>query len=442
LALCALFAWFFGPRALVGYDLYQARRALAKPDVPAALRFLTAAEKREPDRAEVQYMLAAAFRRGALFKPALEHLERAKALGYPRRELERQEMMLRFQMGDVDELGPALTELLKRGGSDEVAEEVYEAMVLGYFSEYHIVEAEMILNHWLEWRPDSVPARLYLVRLYLSHGIHADSPQLEKDLRAILEIDSQQLDARLLLTDFLMHSKRLPEALAECEILRKQEPSDPRVGIELGLCHFQLGHMDESRREIEGSIERVKDANLVMQGLITLGQIAAADQDWQRAVEHYTSAVRLRPYDAVANYSLGTAMSKLGKSDEGEEQLRRYKVLQDQQLRMGEINDALVQDAGNVELRLEMATILIEQGRQADAAFWMLSVLRYDPNRREANEMLADFYEEAGKVRLANEYRDAARSGAALASPADNSPRENSPRENPPPNRPSSSRGP
>ncbi|HEV3023407.1 MAG TPA: tetratricopeptide repeat protein, partial [Pirellulales bacterium] len=242
------------------------------------------------------------------------------------------------------------------------------------------------------------------------------SPQLETNLREVLRIDPGHLTARLMLVDYLLSAKRVAEAQQECETCRKQAPDDPRVGIELGLYHFQMGQMGEARREIEGAIERVSDANLGMQGLITLGQIAAAEQDWQRAVEHYTRAVHLRPFDGVATYSLGTALSKLGKGDEAAKYVERYKLLAKQNEEIAEINGALVKDTANVDLRIKMAGILFEQGRKADAATWMLSALRYDPQRREAHELLAEFYEEAGKLELAQQHRDAARAGSSSSS--------------------------
>jgi tetratricopeptide (TPR) repeat protein len=424
LLLLGLVAWLFGPRVFVGYDLYRAHRALAKPDLAEAQSWLEAAQGRDPDRADVEYLLAGVHRRMVHFQKARTHLERARQLGYPRRDVERQEMMLLFQMGNVDEIGPGLTGLLERGGSDEVAEEVYEAMVLGYYSEFRVIEAEMILNYWLEWRPDSIPARLMRVRIYAARS---NSPEMEASLRDILRLDPGHLTTRLMLADYLLFVKRVAEALAECEICRKQAPDDPRVGVELGLCHFQLGQMDTARGEIEGAIDKVNDANLRLQGVITLGQIAAADQQWQLAVDCYKQAVQMRPYDPAATYSYGTALSSLGKNDEGQFQLQRYKVLAEQDSKMTEINDALVKDTNNVDLRIEMGKILVEQGRMSDAAIWMLSALRYDPARLEANEMLAGFYEEAGKVDLAQQYRDAARGGADSSRPSSNGPTSRGP---------------
>jgi Tfp pilus assembly protein PilF len=51
----------------------------------------------------------------------------------------------------------------------------------------------------------------------------------------------------------------------------------------------------------------------------------------------------------------------------------------------------------------------LEIGDKAKAAKYMLSALRYDPELKEAHEMLADFFEEQGRADLAREHRDRAR---------------------------------
>ena len=402
---------FLGPYVLIGYDISQARRALAKLAWRDALDWLHAAQSRQPERAETEFLLGTVYRRSGLLRPAREHLERARALGYSPREVKRQELMLLFQMGDIGAAESSLTKMLARGGNDDMAEEIYEAMAVGYLTEHRAQEAATTLSHWIVWRPESMSARLLRVHLF---GAMNDSNQLEAELREILRIDPGRIAQRLALVDHLRNKKQIEEAIAECEVCRKQAPDDHRVSVQLGLCHYELGQLDEARRELDPAATLVVDLGLKMQGLVRLGQLASDAKDWEGAVNYYTKAVQARPCDMAANYGLGLALSRWGKLELAERHLERSRVLSSQDERMDDINLLLVRDAENVELRLEAARILQDQGRKADAAAWMMSVLRHAPRRREAHEFLAEFYDEKGRADLAQRHRDDARTDSSL----------------------------
>ncbi|HEV3005398.1 MAG TPA: hypothetical protein VGX78_13110, partial [Pirellulales bacterium] len=144
-------------RTAVLVDLQQARRALAQSDLNRAHDWLQAALERQPDNAELHYLLARVYRRDTLYLRAKEQLERAAALGWPQDDLELQRTMLLFQMGDIREA--ELTALLARGVDDELAEEVYDALMTGYMTEYRMQDADRCLEHWVAWQPRSVAAR-------------------------------------------------------------------------------------------------------------------------------------------------------------------------------------------------------------------------------------------------------------------------------------------
>ncbi len=395
---------FLGPSVLVAYDLRQTRSALAEVDLPGALNWLRAAELRAPDRADVQFLLGVVYRRSQVYLLARRHFERALALGYSRRQIERQEWMLLFQMGYTRDVEPLLKKLLERDPGDELAEDIYEAMVLGYLADHRVPDAGYCTDHWVEWRPESVRARL--VRLYM-YEVVSDSTKLQTELREILRIDPGRVAQRLRLAKMLLDLKRVDEALAECETCRKQAPNDPRVSVGLGACHFQLGRIDEAKREMESALANPLDPPSRLEALTVLGQVASAEHDFELARRCCTEALELRPHDATAAYGLGVALSRLGQNELAQEQLKQSQQLLDQDRRVSEINRALIKSPENVQLRLEMARIIAEQGPMANAAAWMQSVLRYDPNCREAHQLLATFFEEHGKPDLAQVQREA-----------------------------------
>ncbi|HUY37133.1 MAG TPA: tetratricopeptide repeat protein [Pirellulales bacterium] len=404
---------FLAPRAFVAYDLYQARRAMALVHPTEALSWLQAAERREPDRAEVQFLLGAVYRRSGAFRPARQHLERALALGYSRKEVERQDWMMLFQMGHVSEVEPLLTKLLERGVSDELAEDVYEAMVIGYLSDHRVREAGVFSDYWIGWRPDSLRARL--MRAYMYEGVF-NLEKLQSELGEVLRIDPRRVTQRLRLVKMLLDQKQVNEALAECEICREHAPGDPRVSVRLGICHYQLGRLDEAKRELESALAASLEPSSRLEALMILGQIASAAHDFELARRCCQEALELRPYDGTAAYGLGLALSKLGQNELARQYLESSKRLMEQGQRLAEIDQELIKNAADVGLRLEMARIMLDQGRRPDAAAWMQTVLRYDPKCREAHELLAEFYEEHAKPELAQAHREALADMAASES--------------------------
>ncbi|HEV3023410.1 MAG TPA: tetratricopeptide repeat protein [Pirellulales bacterium] len=410
-AALAFVAWWAAPGALVRYDVLRARRALAELEPDEACRWLQAAEARSPERAEVHYLLGSAHRRARRYRPAKQCFERAERLGWSKRDLERERMMMTFQMGQVERAEPYLRKLLEQDCGDEVAEDIYEALVMGYLTEFRVSEASTCLTYWVEWRPDSVRARVWRAQFY---GSMHDEGKLQAELREVLRIDPGRLGERMWLAQSLVDQNQVEAALAECEIGRRQAPVDPRVSLVLGLCRFKQGRQDEAQRELEAAAAKIADPPRKLQALVLLGQIASAEGDYERAVRHYEAATQCNPGDASAEYGLGTALSNLGNPQGGEPHLKRSHELERQLNRLNEISSALVKDIENVELRLEASHIALDQGRKNDAAVWMLSALRYDPMRREAHEFLADYYQAHGEVDLAQTHRDMARRGGKL----------------------------
>jgi tetratricopeptide (TPR) repeat protein len=405
LALGALFAarplWV---RTTVLVDLHQARRAIARADLNRAHEWLRAAQGRQPDNAELHYLLARVYRRGALYLRAKEHLQSAEDLGWPKDDLELQRTMLHFQLGDIREA--ELTALLARGVDDELAEEVYDALMTGYMAEYRMQDAERCLDHWLAWQPRSVAARIWRAN-HLQALLRNEEYQAA--LRDVLSIDPGRVDQRLALAQWLTKEARVDEALVELAICVKQAPDDARVRLALGLCHYKQGAIDDARRELEESVSRSLDAGDEARARTTLGQIALDAGDYELAARHFERAVELAPESSVAPYGLGTALSRMGQVERGRLYLQRSQELHDLEWRLQDVGPELLKDPGNTALRLEAANILLDIGDKASAAKYMLSALQYDPDLSEAHEMLADFFQEQGRTDLAREHRRHAR---------------------------------
>jgi tetratricopeptide (TPR) repeat protein len=409
LAALALAAYWAGPGALVSYDLSRARRALADLDPDEACAWLQATADRTPEKAEIHYLLGCAHRRARHYREAEQSFRRAETLGWSQKDLERQRMMMTFQMGDVDAAAPYVAELLKQGCDDATAEDLYEVLVMGYFAEFRISEGSVCLANWIAWRPQSVRVRIWRAQFYASM---LDVEDLRAELREILRIDPRRVKERMWLAQSLLDDNNVDAALVECELARRQAPGDPLVSLVLGLCHVKQGHQDEARRELESAVAGVLEPRRRLQGLAALAQIALASGDYEEAARQYEEATRCVPNDAAAEYGLGTTLAKLGKNEAAETHLQRSRDLETQADQLNEINSALMDAPDNARLRLEAARIMIDQGRRTDAAVWMSAALRYDPNLSEAHAFLVSYFDEQGEAALAQRHRNAAHSDA------------------------------
>ncbi|HVC94949.1 MAG TPA: tetratricopeptide repeat protein, partial [Pirellulales bacterium] len=356
---------------LVAYDLHQARRALDNVELQQAEERLQAVERRQPDRSDVHYLLAVSYRRHAEYDLAEKHLLRARALGWPIRDLERQMMMILFQKGDLTKAEPYLTKVLEDGGDDDLAEDVYEAMTIGYVADHRLRDAKLCMNLWIEWRPDSLRARL--LRAYF-HNVVVPNPDLMlAELREVLRIAPRRVAERLAMADLFLHQSKIDEALAECETCRSQAPNDPSVELEFGLCRFRQGQMETAKLALESAVKAMRaggtglDDDRLARGCTTLGQIASAERDFEGAARYYEEAVKLSPQDPAANYALGVALKALGNDDGAKQHLERSKILRIQAERLQEITLGLGNDPANIALRVEGAAILREQGLKAEA---------------------------------------------------------------------------
>jgi len=404
----APFAWWVARNELVNYDLARARRAMADLDLDAARTWLQAAERRQPKRAEIHFRLGVVHRRAGRYRPAKECFERAAQLGWFQKDLQRQRTLVAFQLGYLKQGERRLAQLLGGDCDDELAEDVYEALAMGYLAEFRVSEGKACLDYWVEWRPDSVRARIWRAQF---HNTMRDPEKEQAELRQVLRLDPRRIHERLWLAQSLLERNQVDAALVESEIGRRQAPGDPRVSLTLGMCHFKQGRQDEAWRELESAVARDLDSQSRLQALLILGQIALASQDYKSAARRYEEAMKIAPNDSAAHYGLGTTLSKLGNVAAAGRHLQRSLVLENQTTRLADINSALIKAVDNVELRLEAARILLDQERKTEAAVWMMSALRYHGELREAHEFLAEFFDEQGEGKLARSHLAAARTG-------------------------------
>jgi tetratricopeptide (TPR) repeat protein len=261
----------------------------------------------------------------------------------------------------------------------------------------------------------------------------------------------------------LYHAYRLlPSAQAAYENAQRLAPEDPRWPYFLGQLHRTANRDDQALEAFQRSLELRPDhvAAQVRMGevlldqnrpdeaearfektlaldpenaaaLFGLGQIAAGRGNTQQAVERFRRVLELDPQATSVHYPLGLAYRQLGDEAAAEQQLSRrgdgevslqdplmerllllsegYRTLQKEggeAFNAGRMEDAerafrtaVAADPLASTARVNLASVLLRQERQAEAIEQLQIAVRLNPEQLEASRQLAALLLEQGRRR-------------------------------------------
>lgn len=379
------------------YALYRAERALQARDTDTALEWLERAEKIDPLRAETQFWLARVYRRTGQFDAVRERLARARRLGHPIEELQREQWLTLAQTGHISEAGPHLKELLLNPAGD--GREICEAFVNGYCMNLQFGPAQRLLDVWqADFPTDPEP---HFRQGYIRQSLFDDQGALEHYRRG-LELAPHRSDARVRLGQCLLSLNQPREAEHEFRARLSEHPTD--VGALLGLAASLSSQREteEVQRTYEQVIEIEPANGDARRGL---GQLALQAGDAKEAVRWLETLWRERPRDVSTANLLAQAYSAVGERDRARELLHAVRAAEEPLARIGLLLEDVVRRPEDVDLRFEIGTLLMNYGDPDDGARWLRSVLQLDPHHRGAHQALAAHYEDQGLERDAVEHR-------------------------------------
>jgi len=398
------------PWARATKHLTAARRALGRGDLSAAMESLELAQTLRPERAEVQYLLAVANRRAGRLDRFEAHLERASKSGWREDDVQRQRWLATAQTGDVQGVEAQLRQTIARGASDDVAEEIYEALAKGHLATYRMHEAWRCVDFWLHWRPRATQARM------LRAGIFKRMRKLAAaadDYRAVLEELPEYDPARTQLGEVLLRANRLEEAREHFRSWLAAAPDGVDALLGMAQCENRLGLSAEARRHLEAALGHDLTPQQRATALLEQGKLFLSDGKAGEAVDVLMQAVRLMPAESSVHYALAKALTAAGESGLARYHLGRVRHIQAQFQRMSEITERVIDAPNDAELRSEAGAILIEQGLKREGVGWLLSALKCDPKHEPARRLLgAEGHFRTGMKALAEGDLDAARAAA------------------------------
>lgn len=121
-------------------------------------------------------------------------------------------------------------------------------------------------------------------------------------------------EVRLALARQLARMSRFGEARAEFELLHAQDPTQPEVVVSLGLLALQMNDLDAAERHFTTALNA--EMGEVDHLRLYLGQVAAARQQFERALDWYLSVPEGRHY-LEARMRAAMLLGRLGRLTEG-----------------------------------------------------------------------------------------------------------------------------
>jgi len=396
--LSAFLAWkVVGDRA-VADDAAQTRSLIAAGRFQEAESPLRRWLSARPDSGEAVFQQAVLLFTGKGYARAFETLERARTLGFDARKIDRRKGIELVRVGRSEQGEALLRPLLDSPGKSD--REVFESIVRGNFERYRLQAAASVVDRWIRELPTDASAHLWRARIGLR--TRAEVPVLERDYRETLRLDPTSDEAKSGLATLVMQDKRYAEAKVLLEELCSRKPDDYEAALCLGKALAGLEDEPGALRELE------RAAALAPRDARALTELARFDLRMGRAeaaLSRLDRGVKADPADAEARYTRGTALAKLGRAEEAKadrDSAARLRVDHDV---MNKLVEALYIRPDDRRLQYDSARWLFEHGHPEEGMRWARKILQAEPNHRETNQLLADYYTKAGNHALANLHR-------------------------------------
>jgi predicted Zn-dependent protease len=383
-----------------------ARAALARYHDADAIRHLEACLAVWPRDPDTLLLAARAARRLEAFDRAQGFLDRYHAAAGPEDDLVLERALLCAARGDVDDVAKFCHTRVEQ--DDPASPLILEALAAGYTRDFRTAEAERAVKTWLERQPDN-PRALYF------QGVmrEARAARLEAvaSFKRVLELDPQQDEARLHLARLLVDMAQPAEVLPHLEYLRRRQPGNLLIQVDLARCLDQLGRQAEAEQVLDEVLARSPD---LAPALAERGRLALRADRPAEAEGYLFHAARVEPADYEIHYHLYLALKQNGKADEARAEQARLKHIEEDLAHIQDIVSVQMQrQPHNPDLHYEVGMISLRAGAVQEALRWFASALREDPYHAPTHRALAEYYDRMGEPGRASRHRDLWRQATA-----------------------------
>jgi tetratricopeptide (TPR) repeat protein len=374
----------------------QARQALEQNDFARACEHLRGALAVQEGSGEAHFLLARSSRRAGDADAARRYLERARTLGWDKRQVRLEELLQEAQSGVVEPVEEPLRRYLAAGIEERL---ILEALARGCLQSNFTERAYHYTSRWVERHPDDWYGQFWYGRA-LEQGLRYDLAA--EAYQAVLARKPDHLEARHHCGQVLLWRGRYPEALPHFEAVVEQQPTNEAALLGLAQCQRSLRPPEETQATLDRLLALPGDhpAGWLLQGRLELEADRPAE-----ALPWLERAVRRMPLDRDANQTLATALRRLNRAAEAEPYEQRKHEVERDLRRMDELIKASLSNPRDVALRYEAGTTLVRLGQDGQAMRWFVSALLLDPGHAATKKALADCIQRLGDPQLAAAYR-------------------------------------
>lgn len=352
-----------------------------------------------PGSVPVRLLAARAARLRGDFASAETHLNHALKLQNGATEaIQLEFLLMRVQRGDVDDVAPALVDLVESKHPD--APMILETLTGAYLYNHRYRPALACVNRWMEEVPDS--AQPLHLRGWILERMNSREDAINTYRRA-LEIDPDHVSVRLRLAEILMDRSNAPEASQHLELLRSKYPDRADILARLGQCRYLQGQPEEARPLLEAAVEKLPKDPLV---LISLARLELQAERPERAEEWLRRALEVDPADLEALYTLVTSLELQRRREAAAAALKRYqktRTLMERSVQL--LRDEAEQSSTSAETAFEIGATFLDLAQERPGLHWLHEALRRDPDHQPTHAKLAEHYERKNELQKAAAHR-------------------------------------
>jgi tetratricopeptide (TPR) repeat protein len=433
------------PSVLAWYHFRAAQSAAQRHDLNAEYSHLLKCLKGWPNSPEVYLQAARAARHLGQLKEAEHFLGHYSRLNGSSIDASVERLLLKLAHHDPN-LDPrrALESLRQAPDDQPTVPEALEALSKFCLSSYRLHDAKAALLLWIERDPEN--ATPYLLSGWVAEQLSSNVHPALPDYRRAVELEPDNITARMRLAESLVKTRQSAEALPELELLHQRQPTNPVVLLNLALCREDLGDIAEAAQLLDdllssqrlALLQKMSDRlhhdqpppeeaekaswyqqamalapygnqgqpgyviDLHIQALVERGKLAGREK--RDPLPFLRQAEKLDPFDATTIYHLSLCLERQGKREEAKQIQTRLAAIRADHLRIQEAVVWVVRAPDDPLPRCIAAEILMRNGQPKEALRWLRGALQINPKDPEA-------------LRLMNVYRRQTRQRGQASSP-------------------------
>jgi tetratricopeptide (TPR) repeat protein len=370
--------------------LAATEKALELDDFETAIQELKQSLEADPQQAEAHFLLARTLRRADRYTEIDEHLFEAERLGWPRGQIELEDLLRAVQSRGPDpEEATRINEMIRARFPDEPY--VLETMILSCARLSRITELRYFLTHWVTHYPDDWRARLKRGLYFYEEG-NVNAARLEFETVLRLRPDHPNIKRFLGLAQ-LKGNHDLPQAAQYLDAHIKQHPNDVEAMDALARCQRLMGQPEACRDTLDRLFRRQRN---YPGAYLTQAQVEADLNHPEFALEALQQ-FRQRPATSVED--AGTALKlaadlyrRLNRKGEAQAAAERSERFNKELQALTEALEEVRKGKRDPQLGRRIGEIYLGMGLEGEGRRWLQSVLHENPND-EATKRILEQYE-------------------------------------------------